>query len=311
MPAFPYGDANASTEETYMKKNIAFYSEGCRIAGDLFMPDARKQDDLLPAIILCHGFSGIRDILLPPYAEAFARRGFAALIFDYRGFGDSEGERGRLIPAEQIVDIRNAITFMETVSGVDGTRIGLWGTSFGGANAICTAARDSRVKCIAVQITFGSGERMVAGNMQSGEREKMLGTLQKAWQRAVTKNKPLYLNMDQILTDADSKAFYQKTVEKFPKLKTRLPLLTIKESMEYKPENSLAAVNVPLLIIGADQDIVCPLEESRILFEKANPPKELHIIAGARHYDVYEGDYFKQSSGRALGWFEKYLLDEQ
>jgi len=311
MPALPYGGAKASTEETGMKKGVTFYSEGCRIEGDLFMPDTCRQDDLLPAIILCHGFSGIREILLPPYAEAFAHRGFAALIFDYRGFGDSEGERGRLMPAEQIVDIRNAITFMETVAGVDSSRIGLWGTSFGGANAICTAALDSRVKCLAVQITFGSGERMITGNMQAAEREKILGTLRKAWQRAVTKNKPLYLNMDQILTDPDSKAFYHKTVEKFPKLKTRLPLLTIKESMEYKPENSLAAVKIPVLIIGADQDIVCPVEESRILFEKANPPKELNIIAGARHYDVYEGDYFKQSSGKAHAWFEKYFLNDE
>ncbi len=294
-----------------MKTGVVFYSEGSRIAGDLFMPDTRGPGDLLPAIILCHGFSGIREILLPPYAAAFARKGFAALIFDYRGFGDSDGERGRLIPAEQVVDIRNAITFMETVAGVDGTRIGLWGTSFGGANAICATAIDSRVKCLAVQITFGSGRRMVTGNMRAEERDKMHGTLQKAWQRAVTKNKPLYLTMDQILTDPDSKAFYQTTVAQFPKLKTRLPLLTIRESLEYAPEDRLPAVKVPILIIGADQDIVCPVEESRLLFEKANPPKELTILAGARHYDVYEGDYFKQSSEKAIIWFEKYLADDR
>ncbi|MFC1591853.1 alpha/beta hydrolase [Thermodesulfobacteriota bacterium] len=290
-----------------MKRQIQFFSEGCKIIGDLFLPDSLSNGKRLPAIILCHGFSGIREILLPPYAELFAQNGFAALIFDYRGFGDSEGERGRLIPAEQIVDIRNAITFMQTLNEVDSERIGLWGTSFGGANAVCTAAVDRRVSCLSVQITFGSGERMVAGGLDQAERQKLLGTLQKAWQRAVTKNKPLLLNMDQILTDPDSKAFYQKTVAELPKLKTRLPLLTIKESLEYKPEERISSLEIPVQIIGADQDIVCPVEESKILYEKANEPKALHILAGARHYDAYEGEHFTVSAGKALEWYRKYM----
>jgi fermentation-respiration switch protein FrsA (DUF1100 family) len=290
-----------------MKQEVSFYSEGSKLTADLYLPEG-PGDARFPAIVLCHGFAGIRDILLPAYAELFARNGFAALVFDYRGFGDSEGERGRLVPAEQVVDIRNALTFMETLPQVDASRMGLWGTSFGGANAIYTAAADSRVKCISVQITFGSGERMVTGGMGAQEREKMLSTIQKAWQRAVTKNKPLYLNMDQILTDLDSKAFYQKTVETHPKLKNRLPLTTIKESLECRPEEQLAKLNIPIMIIGATGDIVCPVEESKILYEKAREPKELFIIENARHYDVYEGEYFKLSAGKALKWFEKYLI---
>jgi uncharacterized protein len=290
-----------------MKQEVVFYSENCKIVGDLYLPDNLLQDGKLPVIILCHGFSGIREILLPPYAEFFAQNGFAALVFDYRGFGDSEGERGRLVPAEQVVDIRNAITFVETLPQVDAARVGLWGTSFGGANAIYTAAIDKRVKCISVQITFGSGERMVSGSMNDETREKFMSTLQKAWQRAVTKNKPLMLNMDQILTDPDSKDFYQRTVEMYPKLKNRLPLMTIKESMECRPENHIADLNIPVMIIGATDDIVCPVEESKILYEKARQPKELFIIEGARHYDVYEGKNLTLSAGKALEWYIKYL----
>jgi fermentation-respiration switch protein FrsA (DUF1100 family) len=290
-----------------MKQEVIFYSENCKIVGDLYLPDNYSAGVKLPAVVLCHGFSGIREILLPPYAELFAQNGFAALVFDYRGFGDSEGERGRLVPAEQVVDIRNAITFMETLPEVDSRSIGLWGTSFGGANAIHSAAIDKRVKCISVQITFGSGERMVSGGMNDEAKEKLFSTLQKAWQRAVVKNKPMYLNMDQILTDSDSKDFYQKTVEIHPKLKNRLPLLTIRESMECKPENHIGDLCIPVMIIGATGDIVCPVEESKILFEKAREPKELFIIDGARHYDVYEGAYFKLSAGKALEWYVKYL----
>lgn len=51
-----------------------------------------------PLIILCHGFCGIRNVLLPCFANAFTEAGFATITFDYRGFGESDGERGRLRP---------------------------------------------------------------------------------------------------------------------------------------------------------------------------------------------------------------------
>ena len=290
-----------------MKQEVVFYSDGAKIVGDMYVPEPYAEGDKCPVIILCHGFSGIREILLPAYAEAFATAGYLSLVFDYRGFGDSEGERGRLIPSEQVVDIRNAITFMEVQPEADAERIGLWGTSFGGANAITTASIDERVKCLTVQITFGSGERMVAEGLSEDEKAKILSTLKKAWQRAVVRNKPMMLNMDQILTDEDSKTFYNETVIKHPKLKTRLPITTIKESLEYKPENCVSSIKVPILVIGADQDIVCPVEESKILYEKANEPKELFIIEGAKHYDVYEGENFKVSSEKQLDWYNQYL----
>ena len=289
-----------------MRTDIHFYSEGCRLSGDLYLPEPADQIPA-PAIILCHGFAGIKSILLPPYAEAFAAAGFVALVFDYRGFGASEGERGRLVPIEQVRDIRNAITYLQSRDEVDPERIGLWGTSFGGANAITTAAIDTRVRCLAVQITFGSGERMVAGDMDADGRARLETMLAKAWQRAVVRNKPMTLTFEQILTDEDSKAFYQRTITEHPDLATKLPLLTIRESLEYKPEQQLAHIAVPILIIGAGGDIVCPVSESQRLYELAQEPKKLHIIAGARHYDVYEGDYFTESSGLQTEWFSTYL----
>lgn len=78
-----------------------------------------------PIIILCHGFCGIQPILVPAYAEEFTRAGFTTLTFDYRGFGDSDGERGRLVPAMQIEDIHSVIVWAKQQPGVDAARLGL------------------------------------------------------------------------------------------------------------------------------------------------------------------------------------------
>jgi hypothetical protein len=65
---------------------------------------------------------------------------------------------------------------------------------------------DNRPKCLVVQLTFGSGERVITGGQSDEEKKKLRTTLTKAWQRAVTKNKPMSLSIDRILTDQQSKA---------------------------------------------------------------------------------------------------------
>ena len=67
-----------------------------------------------PLIILCHGFCGIRNVLLPCFANAFTEAGFATITFDYRGFGESDGERGRLVPAMQTEDIISVINWQKS-----------------------------------------------------------------------------------------------------------------------------------------------------------------------------------------------------
>src|SRR5437870_2034054 len=113
-----------------MEKHVVkFFSEGVQMEGDLLLPDGLKSGERRPGIVLCHGFTGIRSVILGDYAKVFVEAGFVALTFDYRGFGGSEGTKWRLIPLEQIDDIRNAISFFEAQPQVDPERIGLWGTS--------------------------------------------------------------------------------------------------------------------------------------------------------------------------------------
>src|SRR3990170_5788949 len=125
-----------------MERPVSYYSEGARLSAVLYVPDGAGPASRLPGIVLCHGFTGIKELILPDYARPFAAAGYAALAFDYRGFGESEGERGRLIPYDQVMDIRNSITFMETLDEVDPERIALWGTSYGAANVVYTAGTD-------------------------------------------------------------------------------------------------------------------------------------------------------------------------
>src|SRR5580704_1973130 len=160
------------------KRSVNFYSEGCRIAADLFLPADFEAGQKRPGIVLCHGFTGVRQLTLPDYAQVFARAGYVSLIFDYRGFGDSEGTKWRLLPLEQVDDIRNALTWLEAQPEVDSKRIGLWGTSFGGAHAPYVAAIDERVKAAVGQVGFEDGASFILGVRGEAERAELFGQLE-------------------------------------------------------------------------------------------------------------------------------------
>jgi len=285
-------------------QSVSFMNEGATLAGNLYMP--AQVMGKTPAIVLCHGFCGVKELLLPGFAEAFAAAGFAALTFDYRGFGESEGERGRLVPALQISDIRAALSFMNSRPEIDGERLGLWGTSFGGANAIIASTLDARVKALAVQITFGDGERVITGKMDAEEKAHFLEMLEKLKAKRDLTGKEMSVALPKVLTDPQSRMFYDQYHEQFPALEMKIPFLTTLETLGHKAEQHLAHLKVPVHYTGARQDGVNPPEEMQRLFDRTNGTKEIYWC-DATHYDIYLGKSLQIVSNQQIAWFNKYL----
>ena len=108
-----------------MEKVVSIYSDGLKIAGVLFEPE-EAGDKSCPGIVLCQGMAGVKEYFwFPDIARYFAALGYVALIWDYRGVGESEGEYGRLYPLEQAEDIRNALTSLQLHPKVDPERLAI------------------------------------------------------------------------------------------------------------------------------------------------------------------------------------------
>ena len=119
-----------------MRQDVTFSSNGMSCAGWLYVPEDLQEGEERPTIVMAHGFSAVKEMYLANFAEKFEEAGFVVLVFDYRYFGDSEGEpRGRLIPAEQHEDYKNAITWISQRAEVDPDRIGIGGSSYCGGNS--------------------------------------------------------------------------------------------------------------------------------------------------------------------------------
>jgi len=104
------------------------------------------------------GWCYVKELVQPYYAQAFVEAGCAALVFDYRRFGASDGApRQHLDPWDQIEDYKNAISYVETLETVDPDRIAVWGISYSGGHALIVGATDPRVKCVVSTIPVVDG----------------------------------------------------------------------------------------------------------------------------------------------------------
>ncbi len=87
-----------------MKRAVEFYSEGLKLAGDIYVPDGLPSGEHRAAVLLCHGYTGVKDLYLPDNAKTLNDAGYLVMTFDYKGWGESEGTRSRLAPYSRVAD---------------------------------------------------------------------------------------------------------------------------------------------------------------------------------------------------------------
>ena len=137
------------------REDVQFTSGDDRISAWLYRPAGPGP---APLLVMAHGLGAVRTMRLDAYAERFSAAGYACLVFDYRNFGDSEGRPRQLLDiGMQLADWAAAVAYARTLAGIDHSRIGLWGTSFGGGHVIATAARLPGIAAAVAQCPFTDG----------------------------------------------------------------------------------------------------------------------------------------------------------
>ena len=286
---------------------VHFYSEDSRLEGDYFVPTGLKGGERRPGIVLCHGYSGIRQAILPDYAKLFAEAGYVALSFDYRGFGGSEGPKWRIMALEQIDDIRNAITWLEAQPEVDADRIGVWGTSNGGAHAPYVAGVDERVKAAVGQVGYGDGRRLIMDIRTPQERRELEALLAEDRQQRVLTGKGASATCDVLLASPQTRAFFAEALKALPELYCEIPWASAEKTMEYRPIDVVDRIAPrALLLIGAEKDDLCKFEGYRDLFERARQPKKL-VGLPITHYEIYTPEWVAKSARLAIEWYDQHL----
>ena len=153
-----------SSDLPFTDSEQTFYSEGTACAARVYRPVAQTVgvDVPRPVIVMGHGFGGVRALRLYAYAERFVAAGYMVVVFDYRGFGESDGSPRQLLDVGmQLQDWRAALSFARTLPGADPERLIAWGTSFGGGHVITLAGHSERLAAIIAQVPHVSGPAAV------------------------------------------------------------------------------------------------------------------------------------------------------
>jgi len=138
---------------------LTFACQQVTCDGELWLPVARADGQKPPVIVMAHGFGGLRDWGLGPFAERFVKAGIAVVRFDYRGFGKSGGKPRRVVDGkEHVKDWLSALDAVAQRTDVDPKRVGIWGTSYSGGQVLVVGAeRPQQVKAVSAQVPFVSG----------------------------------------------------------------------------------------------------------------------------------------------------------
>jgi hypothetical protein len=129
---------------------VEFESEGAILRGRVYLPDGQPP---FPAVAMAHGTSATITMCMDRYAEVFAANGVAALTFDHRNFGRSDGEpRQQINPWLQARGYRSGLDFLSSHQLLDPARLGLWGDSYTGGVVLLVAACDRRARVVVAQV---------------------------------------------------------------------------------------------------------------------------------------------------------------
>jgi fermentation-respiration switch protein FrsA (DUF1100 family) len=208
-------------------------------------------------------------------ATYLAGLGYGVLSFDFRGYGQSGGERGNVLPDEQVSDIRNAVTWLAARPEIDPGRMGVIGSSLGGSIAIVASAQDERIKACVAGCPFGRGDAALRN--QYNTEEKFQAFLKKVEKKKRTNGRLgrfeivfIPENIRSHLPTGTPMEFTATTVYGF------LALNTLDVVAQIEPR--------PLFIIHAADDHVVPVDSAHALKARAGAHCDVEIIPAGDHF---------------------------
>lgn len=277
-----------------------FLSDGTRCAGWLYRPPSPNP----PVVVMAHGFGGERRWRLPAFAERFVGRGLAVFLFDYRNFGDSEGQPRNLIdPWRHVRDWRAAVRYVRTLDDV-GSQVGLWGTSFSGGHVIETAAVE-RVDAVVAQVPFVDGLRTTAHLLRSRGIDYGTASVRAALcdiGRAITGREPhcvpLVGEPDEfaLLNTPDALSGVEALVPDGASWTNQVPARVVATLPFYRPLTSASQVECPVFVAQAERDTIIPRGSVDELVTRLDDVERVRIPVG--HFDAYRGEPFHRLVAR-------------
>lgn len=281
------------------QKKVSFDNRlGINLVGDLYVPKSLDRSKKARAIIVGHPFGGVKEQTSGLYAQQMAERGFVTLAFDASYNGESGGQPRSIASPEAFVeDFSAAVDYLGTRPFIDREQIGVIGICGSGGFSISAAAIDPRLKAVATISMYDMGRDRRQGfgdTMTEADRVKALRVVaDQRWREFEGGEKTYVIGTPEAVT-ADSPAvarefydYYRTKRGHHPRSTTAMSLTSDGALQNFFPFAQIKSISPrPILFIAGEK------ANSRYFSEEAcklaSDPKELHIVPGASHVDLYD-----------------------
>ncbi len=294
-----------------MREKVWFNSKGLKCSGWLYMPE--RLEVKAPAVVMAHGLSAVKEQALPDYAEMFVTAGLVTLIFDYRTFGESEGEpRCQLFPLEMVEDYRNAISWLSDRPEVDPQRIGIWGTSFSGSYVLFAGTFDRRVKAVVAQVpNVGTPRARYERSPERWERDAQMMAEERTerYRTGIVEYVKIVSAEGEpcMIPGKSAYDFFVGSQAKAPNWRNQLTRESLEKTREFDPVGLIDLMSpTALMLIAGERDELIALDAVKKVYERAKEPKEL-VVLPITHFEIYYEPWLSKAAEAAVRWFKKYL----
>lgn len=280
------------------REDVSFESGGERCAAWLYRPEGEGPH---PCVVLAHGFGGTREGRLGAFAERFRDAGMAALVFDYRHFGDSGGEPRQLVSIRrQLDDWRSAVEFARSLDGIDPDRVALWGTSYSGGHVIRLAAEDDRIAAAVSQAPHTDGiATLAAAGLWDMTRMTIAGTLDLIAEAVGDEPHRIPIVAQPgdgaAMNQPGSKDGYLSLFDTPADFDNRVCARALLVVGINSPGSFAPKVNCPLLVAVVGGDLVTPPKPARKVAEQAPRGELIEYGEEWGHFDIYTGELFERA----------------
>ncbi len=290
------------------REDVEFTSGGDRIRAWLYRPAGGGP---APLLVMAHGLGAVRTMRLDAYGERFSAAGYACLVFDYRNFGDSEGQPRQLLDiGMQLADWAAAVDYARTLPGIDHSRIGLWGTSFGGGHVIATAARLPGVAAAVVQCPFTDGvasARTLNPLITARVTARAVRDVVAAWRgkppvMVATAGRPGEVAL---MNAPDVYSGYLRLVPEGVDLPNEVAARIGLKIITYRPGRLTAKITCQILFCVCETDSVAPAVPTLRYAAKA-PHGEVRMYPEG-HFAIYVDEAFERVVADQLAFLDKHL----
>ena len=285
---------------------VTFPSFMLQISGELYAPAAGAPNRKGAAVVISHPMTGVKEQTSANHARLLSKAGFYALTFDAGYQGESTGQpRGLEDPHQRAEDNKAAVTYLTTLEGkVDPSRIGVLGICASGGYTSYAAQSDGRIKALATVSAACVGRMTRNGGLYKENNkevpEAIAGALQAAgqWRTSAAKGPkveapPMFsTDISQIPEDADSfftdaASYYGSERGNHPRSDQKVPPSSYDLMVSYDSFNFQHLVSPrPLLMIAGSKAQTLHFSEDAVA--AAREPKELFVVEGKNHFDLYD-----------------------